>query len=208
MGRRTPKNARPFAELAKIYGHSERHGCIDTAKAFKLSLDVVKNARRRFMKEMKLVDTRFTPQQYAILKNQARGYAGKQGLSQEADDFASVYTFEIARRPHANIQNVWIDYLRANLGDSNRTKIGAVKSSSILQSEEVGEVVSLGKPDAASYTQISDEYGFKGDVRVCFILHHEWGFTFEQLSALLGRPLVYVRECMDQIVQLGKASLS
>lgn len=213
---------RAFEELSAIYRYSDNHGCKEAAKHFGLSVEVVKNIRRRYMKEVKKFGQSISEGALQRLRKLAMAYAGSKGRAEYAEDFASYCTIYRLTHRSLNLEWAFVNFLRETFGNT-RTGSGSLETRSNLHGIPISEEPfnEDGSPagiqiedteqggDSIAALRLADELHLKEIDRAIFILYFHFGFLQREIGQVFGISESRVNQIMKALfIKLKKRGLN
>jgi len=190
---------RPITEVRKIKKFSDTHGVRAAAEKFKLTVDVVKNIRRRHVREMDTIVDELNPEALMKLRKRAAWHATAKGRPEHGEDFGSMAVIRRMTHETFNLDYLWIEYLRETFGNTKtdkglaevmaRARTVEVNEDPDFESESPGIQVAgvdgrevIGTP---SFEALAVRYKFKDDNRTIFFLHFQWGMSQDEIATIL-----------------------
>lgn len=214
MGLRTfSPGERTLAEQARVYRYSETHGVKDAAEHFKLTADVVKNIRRRYVDRVAKLGEGLDPAALVKIRRYAHAHACKRGYPSHAEDFAAYVTILKLQRDGVIIDQVWVDYAKHTFGDFT-TGSGRLEYKSNMQYAEIVDEPDFDSPSPGvqvtggdgrelfgrlKFEEIVDMLGLEGDDRVFFFLYFKWGLTMDEIGEAHGVTTQRVSQKMQKV---------
>lgn len=175
------------ARNLEIFTTSERIGVRKTAAKFRISVDAVKNARRRVLKIRAQVKEDMTPDRFNKIRFRCFRVASQMGFGSEAEEFAGWVIVKLLEGRDASIENLAKDYLEALLVRGFRRSVPIVEDP---ESDEEGVVVAAPEPERYqgnpnSLVDLATKLKLRPNYRLCFLLHYNEGFAHSKIAMYL-----------------------
>jgi len=188
---------RDSMDSKRMVEYSLKHGIKAAAEKYGVSLHVVKNNRKAHKKRLARFSKAYSEKELLKLRDICFAHAHSVGKHDLAEDFSSWVMVRVLSNPYKrfhSVRHLWGNYWGSQFGASDVKKQATLHSQQIVEDlyEDGGNTpkgIILAAPDTQGVPEvirIANELDLKPIHRAVLILVAHYGFSFAQLSTILG----------------------
>lgn len=183
----------------RIFSYSETYGVAKAALHYSITIDMVKNARRRVREKRATIAKSFTSEEHEMFRKACYGAAYSVNLKHEAEDFASWAIIKRLEGRSATPKQFVLDYLREQYGNGKDHPKKQSRWATPIKEDtdpETEGVVVAAKDDAPTYGRLfamADLLKLDLKKRVIFLLYYKDGYEASEIAHYIGvaKPSVF-----------------